>query len=355
MCDTRHPSGSPCGPTDAPVTPDDPAALLARGSLVLDFQAAGDDRAPRRLLHYHANHGWQRRFTVYLNADHSLAVETQQGHARSYVRLAGALGGRSGAQRLTYAWDAPARSGFLALEDLETGAINHTGFSAPIPIPVGDATAAVCPATAQFDQSIDFAALSDQVQPIGPAATIGAGALIDTPQGARPIDRLQLGDMVLTRDNGAQPIRWILKQQRPARGPHAPIWLRAPYLGLTADLLISPSQRIVIAGAKTEYTFGRDAVLIPAKHLAAHAGASVLEDRDTLVCYQILLDNHYCIRACGAWCDSLYVGHLADAPQVLAATALSAVPPMIMPRHSEYVHPVLRNYESRAIIDAMSA
>jgi Hint domain len=355
MCDARQQSGRTNALTGIQTGSHDTASLLARATLVLEFQAPPDDHAPRRLLHYQASHGWQRRFTVYLNADRSLAVETQQGQARSYVRLANAPGELTGAQRLSYIWDAPARHGLLALEDLETCAIHYTRFVAPIPIPLGDATAALCAPTAQLDPSLVFSALSDRIQPIGPAATIGAGALIDTPQGARPIDRLQLGDTVLTRDNGAQPVRWILKQERPARGPHAPIRLRAPYLGLSSDLLVGPSQRIVIAGAKTEYTFGRDAVLIPAHHLAAHAGASVLNDRDTMVCYQILLDNHDCIRVSGAWCDSLYVGDLADTPDVLRATALNAVPPMIMPRHDNYVHPVLRNYESRAILDAMIA
>jgi len=333
----------------------DDASLLARGTLVLEYEASGDTRAPRRLLHYQASHGWERRFTVYLNADHSLAVEAQQGPTNCYVSLANSPRAPSGPQRLTYAWDAPARRGFLALEKPETGQVQSARLDAPVPLPLGDARALLRHDRTQIDSCVSFAALSERPEPIGPSATIGAGAMIETPDGARAIERLRLGDQVLTRDNGAQTIRWILQQDRPACGPHAPIQLCTPYFGLTADLMVSPGQRIVIAGALAEYTFGNDAVLIPAQHLASHTGATVLPTHDTVTYRQILLDNHECIQVNGAWCDSLYVGRLADTPDILHLTGLAAIPEQMMPRHDGYVHPVLKTYESRAVLDSMIA
>lgn len=41
-----------------------------------------------------------------------------------------------------------------------------------------------------------------------------AGTLIDTPQGAKPIETLRIGDEVLTKDSGAQKIVWIGTQTR---------------------------------------------------------------------------------------------------------------------------------------------
>ena len=35
------------------------------------------------------------------------------------------------------------------------------------------------------------------------------GTMIAVPGGQKPVEELEVGDLVLTKDNGAQPIRWI--------------------------------------------------------------------------------------------------------------------------------------------------
>jgi len=49
------------------------------------------------------------------------------------------------------------------------------------------------------------------------------GAMILTPQGERPVETLRIGDLVITRDNGPQPIRWISNQTVLGQGMLAPI------------------------------------------------------------------------------------------------------------------------------------
>lgn len=74
------------------------------------------------------------------------------------------------------------------------------------------------------------------------------GTMIETPQGPVAIEDLVPGDLVLTRDRGAQPLRWIgsrgLSGRELAAAPHlVPIRIRAGALAAgvpAADLLVSP-------------------------------------------------------------------------------------------------------------------
>lgn len=155
---------------------------------------------------------------------------------------------------------------------------------------------------------------------------------------------MQLGDMIVTAAHGAQPIRWIINAELPALGQLAPICLRAPYLGLSGDILVAHDQHVVISGVEAEYNFGEDSVLIEAGQLTGLPAATVQRNHKTLRYYQILLDNHECIRLSGAWCESLFVGRLAHSPEVLATTRLAAMSASAVPVHHGFARPVLRQY-----------
>jgi hypothetical protein len=139
------------------------------------------------------------------------------------------------------------------------------------------------------------------------------GTLIDTPTGPRPVEALQPGDMVLTRDNGPQPLRWVgrvdLGADHLARHPeHQPVEIAAGTLspGLPLrDLRLSPQHRVLLTGWKAELMFAEDEVLVPATALrndqsirtkAADAGVTYLH---------LLLDRHEIIFAEGAPVESL--------------------------------------------------
>ncbi|MEJ2030931.1 MAG: Hint domain-containing protein [Maritimibacter sp.] len=94
-----------------------------------------------------------------------------------------------------------------------------------------------------------------------------SGTLIATPDGEKPVEQLEPGDLVLTHDNGAQPVRWIGSRRIAAEGPLAPIRISANTFGQHRELLVSPQHRVLIRDALAELLFGDDEVLIAAKDL----------------------------------------------------------------------------------------
>jgi len=134
-----------------------------------------------------------------------------------------------------------------------------------------------------------------------------AGTLIETPDGLRPVEDLRPGDMVMTMDNGAQPVRWAGQRTISGRGQFAPIRFAKGVLGNTRDILVSPQHRMLIAGWRAEMFFGEDEVLVAAKHLVnndrIHAAPV-----DEVTYVHVLFDRHEVIFAEGCASESFYPG-----------------------------------------------
>ena len=94
-----------------------------------------------------------------------------------------------------------------------------------------------------------------------------AGTMIETAQGARAVETLTAGDMVLTRDDGIQPLRWIGRRKVAAVGKLAPVHIRANALGSHGALKLSPQHRVLIKDVLAELMFGHAEVLVAAKDL----------------------------------------------------------------------------------------
>lgn len=145
--------------------------------------------------------------------------------------------------------------------------------------------------------------------------------LIMTDRGEIRASELRPGDMVLTRDHGFQPIRWIGKTRVPARllGPMSkitPIRIKAGALGPHTpqrDLLVSPQHRLVIASEIAQRMFGAAEVLVAARHLVGYPGIEVAAELDGVDYVHFVFDRHQLVFADGALSESLYAG-----PQALA-------------------------------------
>ncbi|MDO5630508.1 MAG: Hint domain-containing protein [Paracoccus sp. (in: a-proteobacteria)] len=140
-----------------------------------------------------------------------------------------------------------------------------------------------------------------------------AGTLIETDQGLVAVEDLQEGMMVLTRDEGFQPVRWTgqtrlsLIKQNNVR----PIRIKAGALGdgiPSADLLVSPQHRILVRSAIAHRMFGTNEVLVAAKQLLQLDGIDIADDMDAVTYVHFMFDRHQIVLSNGAETESLYTG-----------------------------------------------
>lgn len=151
------------------------------------------------------------------------------------------------------------------------------------------------------------------------------GTLIDTPTGPRLVEDLRAGDLVRTRDNGTQTIRWIgsvaLSPSRLDLQPNLrPIRIAAGALGPSLpsrDLVVSPQYRVLVSSRIAERMFGCVEVLVAAKHLIGLPGVEVLRQEVTLTYIHMLFDRHDLVLSNGTWTESLL-------PRDRAITGLAA-------------------------------
>lgn len=141
------------------------------------------------------------------------------------------------------------------------------------------------------------------------------GTVIATPRGEMHIEDLQVGDRVITRDNGLQDIRWIGKRHLSVndlrKAPHLrPVRVRAGSLGQGLpehDLLVSPQHRILVNNDKTALYFEEREVLAAAKHLTDVDGIDTV--RTTGVTYiHFMFDQHEVVLSNGSWTESFQPG-----------------------------------------------
>jgi hypothetical protein len=135
-----------------------------------------------------------------------------------------------------------------------------------------------------------------------------AGTPIDTVHGAVPVEALRVGDMVLTRDHGPQPLRWVGVSTRRAAGADAPVRLAAGALGGHAGLELSPNHRVLIADPAAELMFAEAEVLVRARDLTGRAGIDRREDGRALRYVHLLFDRHEIVRGAGLWSESYHPG-----------------------------------------------
>lgn len=120
------------------------------------------------------------------------------------------------------------------------------------------------------------------------------------------IEEIQIGDRVLTRDDGSQPVRWIGHTVHRATGEFAPIVITAGTLNNTNDLRVSPDHRLFIYQREDRLGVGRSELLIKARHLVndttVHAQEGGFVDY-----YQIMFDDHQIIFAEGISAETMQI------------------------------------------------
>jgi len=134
------------------------------------------------------------------------------------------------------------------------------------------------------------------------------GTRIATPKGARDIATLRVGDLVVTRDHGLQPIRWIQQRTVPALESFAPIRIRPGVItGQDRDLLVSPQHHMLFQGYRAELLFGESEVLVSAKHMINDKYVTQETGGDVTYIH-MMFDEHEVVYAEGAATESFHPG-----------------------------------------------
>ncbi|RDD69785.1 Hint domain-containing protein [Paracoccus versutus] len=142
------------------------------------------------------------------------------------------------------------------------------------------------------------------------------GTLIETDQGPRPVEELTPGMLVVTSDNGLQPVRWIGSRVLGSKALDAspnlrPIRIRAGALGKglpLRNLVVSPQHRILVRSRIALKMFGTPEVLVAAKQLLQIEGIDIADDLPSVEYFHFLFDQHEIVLSEGAETESLYTG-----------------------------------------------
>lgn len=139
------------------------------------------------------------------------------------------------------------------------------------------------------------------------------GTMIATPEGERPVEKLRVGDRVVTRDNGFQKIRWIGSKHISAvkllNMPELrPVLIREGALALEQpcrDILLSPTHRVLARRLAAMSSEGE--ALVAASFFERSPGAATL-DVLGITYIHIMFEYHQVILSNGLWTESFHPG-----------------------------------------------
>lgn len=155
-----------------------------------------------------------------------------------------------------------------------------------------------------------------------------AGTMITLASGAqKAVEDLAIGDRVLTRDDGPQPIQWIGHHTARATGRFAPIRIAEGTLNNARDLYVSPDHRLFIYQRLDKIGAGRSEILVRARHLVNGSTVTVAPG-GFVDYYQMLFDAHQIIYAEGIAAESMLVNTRTQAalPEELLDSLSNLVP-----------------------------
>ena len=142
------------------------------------------------------------------------------------------------------------------------------------------------------------------------------GTLISTVTGQRPVQDLQVGDLVVTADNGLQAVRWIGRKHLTGARLFAfpelrPIKILAGSLGNDLperDMWVSPQHRMLLNEPVLNTRFGEPEMLTPAKGMCNANGVFVDRTCVRIDYIHILFEQHEIIFANGVKTESFHPG-----------------------------------------------
>lgn len=145
---------------------------------------------------------------------------------------------------------------------------------------------------------------------------VARGTLIETVNGPVAVEDLQVGDLVLTMDGGAQPLMWSGSRRVGAHElaidpEKRPVCFAPDALGEgkpSRALRVSPQHRMFLQDWRAQLMFGADEVLVPAKALINDS--TILRDNsgEEVEYFHLLFEEHQIIFTEGAPTESFHPG-----------------------------------------------
>jgi len=186
------------------------------------------------------------------------------------------------------------------------------------------------------------------------------GTRILTPQGYRPVEDLNVGDLVETRDAGARPLCWIgevaLSGEDLQRRPEfRPVRIKAHTFGPDRpgrDLLLSPQHRILVSDWRAELFRGDAEVLAASVHFVDGVNVQRAPCPAGVRYLHIMCESHQIILADGLEAETFLPGQaaLAGVPRAAADEVLELFPDLATPGAAPLpARPILRGWEARVM------
>lgn len=135
-----------------------------------------------------------------------------------------------------------------------------------------------------------------------------AGANLRTPCGPRRVENIRKGDLIVTRDNGLQPVRMVWKRSitaaEIAADPSlAPVMLKPRAIGPMMpqrDLSLGGAHRLLVPGWRLLDVPETTSCLIPARDIAGVSDAAYVDrSADQVTYYNVVFDHHQVFCANG--------------------------------------------------------
>lgn len=199
----------------------------------------------------------------------------------------------------------------------------------------------------------------------------GQGTKILTAAGYKTVETLKGGDMVMTRDNGMQAIRWIGSTHVPATvmandQDMRPVKIAAHTFGENMpeqDLIVSRQHRILVEDWRAELLFDSEKVLVPAHSLVNEKTVTNENPVDGITYFHIVFDEHEVIDAQGLMTESFHPCRatvMGMKPE--ARVELFKLFPELSPEQTdaeavafEPAYPMLKGFEGRMLADKMAS
>lgn len=179
------------------------------------------------------------------------------------------------------------------------------------------------------------------------------GTLIDTVSGPVPVEDLEVGDLVITEDEGTQPLRWIGRRKVAAKGAFAPVRIATGALGNDRELLVSQRHRILLRDWRANLLFGQTEVFVAATHLVNDTTIRRVTTGEVEY-FHLLLDRHQILTSNTLPTESFHPGDIAMGALASAAKSevLHLFPELGCQGWSSFgpiARRSLRRYEARAL------